>query len=235
MSIKNRILLKISGEALMGDSEYGLDVKTINYIANEIKQIYEKDFQICLIIGGGNIFRGVQGSSEGIDRSTSDYMGMLATVINALSMQSALENIDIPTRVQSAISMSQISEPYIRRRAIRHLEKKRIVIFAAGTGNPFFSTDTAAALRASEMNCSIIVKGTKVDGIYDKDPMNYPDATLIKEISYIEVLNKNLKVMDSTAISLAKDSNIPIIVTNLKVKNSMLNAIKGVGKFSKVS
>ena len=219
----------------MGNSEFGLDVKTINYIANEIKQIYEKNFQICLIIGGGNIFRGIQGSSEGIDRSTSDYMGMLATVINALSMQSALENIDIPTRVQSAISMSQISEPYIRRKAIRHLEKKRIVIFAAGTGNPFFSTDTAAALRASEMNCSIIVKGTKVDGIYDKDPMNYPDATLIKEISYIEVLNKNLKVMDSTAISLAKDSNIPIIVTNLKVKNSMLNAIKGVGKFSKVS
>ena len=219
----------------MGDSDFGLDVKTINYIANEIKQIYEKNFQICLIIGGGNIFRGIQGSSEGIDRSTSDYMGMLATVINALSMQSALENIDIPTRVQSAISMSQISEPYIRRKAIRHLEKKRIVIFAAGTGNPFFSTDTAAALRASEMNCSIIVKGTKVDGIYDKDPMNNPDATLIKEISYIEVLNKNLKVMDSTAISLAKDSNIPIIVTNLKVKNSMLNAIKGVGKFSKVS
>jgi len=219
----------------MGNSEFGLDVKTINYIANEIKQIYEKNFQICLIIGGGNIFRGIQGSSEGIDRSTSDYMGMLATVINALSMQSALENIDIPTRVQSAISMSQISEPYIRRKAIRHLEKKRIVIFAAGTGNPFFSTDTAAALRASEMNCSIIVKGTKVDGIYDKDPMNNPDATLIKEISYIEVLNKNLKVMDSTAISLAKDSNIPIIVTNLKVKNSMLNAIKGVGKFSKVS
>ena len=235
MSIKNRILLKISGEALMGNSEFGLDVKTINYIANEIKRIYEKNFQICLIIGGGNIFRGVQGSSEGIDRSTSDYMGMLATVINALSMQSALENIGIPTRVQSAISMSQISEPYIRRKAIRHLEKKRIVIFAAGTGNPFFSTDTAAALRASEMNCSIIVKGTKVDGIYDKDPMNNPDATLIKEISYIEVLNKNLKVMDSTAISLAKDSNIPIIVTNLKVKNSMLNAIKGVGKFSKVS
>ena len=219
----------------MGNSDFGLDVKTINYIANEIKQIYEKDFQICLIIGGGNIFRGIQGASEGIDRSTSDYMGMLATVINALSMQSALENIDIPTRVQSAISMSQISEPYIRRKAIRHLEKKRIVIFAAGTGNPFFSTDTAAALRASEMNCSIIVKGTKVDGIYDKDPMNNPDATLIKEISYIEVLNKNLKVMDSTAISLAKDSNIPIIVTNLKVKNSMLNAIKGVGKFSKVS
>ena len=235
MSINNRILLKISGEALMGNSEFGLDVKTINYIANEIKQIYEKNYQICLIIGGGNIFRGIQGASEGIDRSTSDYMGMLATVINALSMQSALENIDIPTRVQSAISMSQISEPYIRRKAIRHLEKKRIVIFAAGTGNPFFSTDTAAALRASEMNCSIIIKGTKVDGIYDKDPIKNPDATLIKEISYIDVLNKNLKVMDSTAISLAKDSNIPIIVTNLKVENSMLNAIKGIGKFSKVS
>ena len=219
----------------MGDTGYGLNVSTTEFIANEIKNIFNQNIEICLIIGGGNIFRGIKGAAEGIDRSTSDYMGMLATVMNALSMQSILEKIGIPTRVQSAINMSQIAEPYIRRKAVRHLEKKRIVIFAAGTGNPFFSTDTAAALRASEMNCSIIVKGTKVDGIYDKDPMNNPDATLIKEISYIEVLNKNLKVMDSTAISLAKDSNIPIIVTNLKVKNSMLNAIKGVGKFSKVS
>ena len=232
---KNRILLKISGEALLGDSQFGLNIKTITYIANEIKEVYKDNYQICLIIGGGNIFRGIEGSSEGIDRSTSDYMGMLATVINALSMQSALEKIDVPTRVQSAIAMSQIAEPYIRRKAIRHLEKKRIVIFAAGTGNPFFSTDTAAALRASEMNCSMIVKGTKVDGIYDKDPIIHKDANFYKNISYIEVLNKNLRVMDSTAISLAKESKIPIIVTNLSTKNSMLNAIRGIGKFSIIS
>ncbi len=232
---KNRILLKISGESLLGDSQFGLNIKTITYIANEIKEVYKDNYQICLIIGGGNIFRGIEGSSEGIDRSTSDYMGMLATVINALSMQSALEKIDVPTRVQSAIAMSQIAEPYIRRKAIRHLEKKRIVIFAAGTGNPFFSTDTAAALRASEMNCAMIVKGTKVDGIYDKDPIIHKDANFYKNISYIEVLNKNLRVMDSTAISLAKESKIPIIVTNLSTKNSMLNAIRGVGKFSTIS
>jgi len=232
---KNRILLKISGEALLGDTQFGLNIKTITYIANEIKKVYNDNYQICLIIGGGNIFRGIEGSSEGIDRSTSDYMGMLATVINALSMQSALEKIDVPTRVQSAIAMSQIAEPYIRRKAIRHLEKKRIVIFAAGTGNPFFSTDTAAALRASEMNCSIIVKGTKVDGIYDKDPITNKDANFYKNISYIEVLNKNLRVMDSTAISLAKESKIPIIVTNLSTRNSMLNAIRGIGKFSIIS
>ena len=232
---KNRILLKISGEALLGDSQFGLNIKTIKYIAGEIKEVHKDNYQICLIIGGGNIFRGTEGSSEGIDRSTSDYMGMLATVINALSMQSALEKIDVPTRVQSAIAMSQIAEPYIRRKAIRHLEKKRIVIFAAGTGNPFFSTDTAAALRASEMNCAMIVKGTKVDGIYDKDPIIHKDANFYKNISYIEILNKNLRVMDSTAISLAKESKIPIIVTNLSTKNSMLNAIRGIGKFSIIS
>ena len=232
---KNRILLKISGEALLGGSQFGLNIKTITYIANEIKEVYKNNYEICLIIGGGNIFRGIQGASEGIDRSTSDYMGMLATVINALSMQSALEKINVPTRVQSAISMSQIAEPYIRRKAIRHLEKRRIVIFAAGTGNPFFSTDTAAALRASEMNCAMIVKGTKVDGIYDKDPITNKDANFYKNISYIDILNKNLKVMDSTAISLAKDSKIPIIVTNLSTKNSMLNAIRGIGKFSTIS
>ena len=232
---KNRILLKVSGESLLGDTKFGLDIKTITYIANEIKEVYKNKYEICLIIGGGNIFRGIQGTSEGIDRSTSDYMGMLATVINALSMQSALEKIDVPTRVQSAISMSQIAEPYIRRKAIRHLEKRRIVIFAAGTGNPFFSTDTAAALRASEMNCRIIVKGTKVDGIYDKDPITNEDANFYKKISYLEVLNKNLRVMDSTAISLAKDSKIPIIITNLGTKNSILNAIRGIGKFSIIS
>ena len=235
MTIENRILLKISGEALMGETEFGLDIKIVNYIANEIKEVFINNYQVCLIIGGGNIFRGIQGASEGIDRSTSDYMGMLATVMNALSMQSALEKIEVPTRVQSAISMSQIAEPYIRRKAIRHLEKNRIVIFAAGTGNPFFSTDTAASLRASEMNCSMIVKGTKVDGIYDKDPLTNKNAKFFKNISYIDVLKNNLKVMDSTAISLAKDSKIPIIITNVNNKNSMLNAIRGIGKFSKVS
>ena len=219
----------------MGDSSYGLNISKTKFIANEIKNLFNSNIEICLIIGGGNIFRGISGAAEGIDRSTSDYMGMLATVMNALSMQSALEKIDVPTRVQSAISMSQIAEPYIRRKAIRHLEKNRIVIFAAGTGNPFFSTDTAASLRASEMNCAMIVKGTKVDGIYDKDPMTNDDAKFFKNISYMEVLKSNLKVMDSTAISLAKDSKIPIIVTNLNNKNSMLNAIRGIGKFSKIS
>ena len=230
-----RILLKISGESLVGESSFGLDFKMVNNIANEIKEVFESKHQICLIIGGGNIYRGIKGASEGVDRSTSDYMGMLATMINALLMQSALEKIDVPTRVQTAISMSQIAEPYIRRKAIRHLEKNRIVIFASGTGNPFFTTDTAAALRASEMNCSMIIKATKVDGIYDKDPLINQDAKFFKEISYIDVLNKNLKVMDSTAISLARESKIPIIVTNLNVKHSILNAIRGVGKFSKIS
>ena len=235
MNQTERVLLKISGEALMGETSYGFDIKTINYIANEIKEVFENKHQICLIIGGGNIYRGKEGSSEGLDRSTSDYMGMLATLINALSMQSALEKINVPTRVQTAISMSQIAEPYIRRKAIRHLEKNRIVIFAAGTGNPFFTTDTAASLRASEMNCSMIIKATKVDGIYDKDPILNKDAKFFEKISYIDILNKNLKVMDSTAISLAKESNIPIIVTNLNKKQSILNAIRGVGKFSKIS
>ena len=235
MNQTTRVLLKISGEALMGDTSFGLNIKTVNYIANEIKEVFENKHQICLIIGGGNIYRGIEGSSEGIDRSTSDYMGMLATVINALSMQSSLEKINVPTRVQTAISMSQIAEPYIRRKAIRHLEKHRIVIFASGTGNPFFTTDTAAALRASEMNCSMIIKATKVDGIYDKDPIKNKDAKFFKDISYIDVLNKNLRVMDSTAISLAKESKIPIIVTNLNVKHSILNAIRGIGKFSKIS
>jgi len=234
MSKINRILLKISGESLMGDSNFGLNFSTTKFIAKEIKSIYEKKIQICLIIGGGNIFRGIKGAAEGIDRSTSDYMGMLATVINALSMQSILESEGMPTRVQSAINMSQVAEPYIRRKAIRHLEKNRIVIFAAGTGNPFFSTDTAAALRASEMNCSTIIKATKVDGIYDKDPVKYPDAKHYSNISYTEFLNLNLRVMDSTAISLARESNIPILITNINKKNSVLDAINGIGKYSKI-
>ena len=235
MSFSKRILLKISGESLMGNSNYGLDISTAKFISKEIKQIYNKKYQICLIIGGGNIYRGIKGAAEGLDRSTSDYMGMLATIMNALSMQSILESSKIPTRVQSAISMSQIAEPYIRRKAIRHLEKNRIVIFAAGTGNPFFSTDTAAALRASEMNCSIIIKATKVDGIYDKDPIKFKDAKFYKKISYTEVLSNDLKVMDSTAISLAKESKIPIFITNINKKNSIINAINGIGKFSKIS
>ena len=235
MPFSKRILLKISGESLMGESNYGLDISTAKFISKEIKKIYKKNYQICLIIGGGNIYRGIKGAAEGIDRSTSDYMGMLATIMNALSMQSILETANVPTRVQSAISMSQIAEPYIRRKAIRHLEKKRIVIFAAGTGNPFFSTDTAAALKASEMNCSIIIKATKVDGIYDKDPVKFKNAKFYKKISYTEVLGNDLKVMDSTAISLAKESKIPILITNINKENSVLNAINGIGKFSKIS
>ena len=232
--MKKRILIKVSGEALMGDSDYGIDVSTINSIAKEIKSVANQDYEICLVIGGGNIFRGIKGASDGIDRSTSDYMGMLATVMNALSLQSCLEKIDLPTRVQTAISMSQIAEPYIKRKAVRHLEKNRIVIFAAGTGNPFFSTDTAAALRASEMSCSLIIKATKVDGIYDSDPNKNKKAKLIKYLSYSDVINKNLRIMDLTAISLAKESNIPILVTNIFKKNSLISALKEKGNYSKI-
>ena len=232
--MKERILIKLSGEALMGDSGYGIDVSTINFISREIKKIANLNYEICLIIGGGNIFRGVKGASEGIDRSTSDYMGMLATIMNALSLQSCLEQINLPTRVQSAISMSQIAEPYIKRKAVRHLEKKRIVIFAAGTGNPFFSTDTAASLRASEMGCSKILKATKVNGIYDSDPNIDKNAKIIKEITYSEVISRNLRVMDITAISLAKESNIPIYITNIFEEDSLIRALKEEGNYSKI-
>ena len=232
--MKERILIKISGEALMGQTGYGIDVSTINFISKEIKKIAELDYEICLIIGGGNIFRGVKGASQGIDRSTSDYMGMLATIMNALSLQSCLEQINLPTRVQSAISMSQIAEPYIKRKAVRHLEKKRIVIFAAGTGNPFFSTDTAASLRASEMGCSKILKATKVNGIYDSDPKLDKNAKLIKDITYSEVISKNLRVMDLTAISLAKESSIPIYITNIFKEDSLIRALKEEGNYSKI-
>ena len=232
--MKDRILIKLSGEALMGESGFGIDVSTINFIAKEIKKISNLNYEICLIIGGGNIFRGVKGASEGLDRSTSDYMGMLATIMNALSLQSCLEKINLPTRVQSAISMSQIAEPYIKRKAVRHLEKKRIVIFAAGTGNPFFSTDTAASLRASEMNCSKILKATKVNGIYDSDPSLNKNAKLIKNITYSEVISKNLRVMDMTAISLAKESSIPIYITNIFEENSLIRALKEEGNYSKI-
>ena len=233
--MRERILIKLSGEALMGDSGYGIDVSTINFISKEIKKVASLEYEVCLIIGGGNIFRGVKGASEGIDRSTSDYMGMLATIMNALSIQSCLEKIDLPTRVQSAISMSQIAEPYIKRKAVRHLEKNRIVIFAAGTGNPFFSTDTAASLRASEMNCSKIIKATKVDGIYDSDPSLNNKAKLIEKISYADVISKELRVMDLTAISLAKESNIPIYITNIFKENSLIRALNEEGKYSKIN
>ena len=232
--MKERILIKLSGEALMGDSGYGIDVSTINFISKEIKKIANLNYEICLIIGGGNIFRGVRGASEGIDRSTSDYMGMLATIMNALSLQSCLEQINLPTRVQSAISMSQIAEPYIKRKAVRHLEKNRIVIFAAGTGNPFFSTDTAASLRASEMGCSKIIKATKVNGIYDSDPSLHKNAKLIKDITYSEVISKNLRVMDLTAISLAKESGIPIYITNIFEQDSLIRSLKEEGNYSKI-
>ena len=233
--MNKRILLKLSGEALMGGSPFGIDVATISSIAREVKKVHKLGYQICIIIGGGNIFRGIKGASEGIDRSTSDYMGMLATVMNALSFQSCLEKINIPTRVQSAITMAQVAEPYIKRKAVRHLEKKRIVIFAAGTGNPFFSTDTAASLRASEMNCSLIIKATKVDGIYNKDPIKFKDAKLLKKITYNEVINNNLRVMDLTAISLAKESKIPILVTNIFKRNCLISALNQTGKYSKIS
>ena len=235
MTNYKRILIKLSGEALMGDRSFGLDINIVKQIALEIKKVYDLKIEICMVIGGGNIFRGVSADSEGADRSISDYMGMLATVINALSLQNALEKISVHTRVQSAISMSQIAEPYIKRKAIRHLEKNRVVIFAAGTGNPFFTTDTAAALRASEMNCEVIIKATKVSGVYNKDPEIHKDAKLLKSISYKEILTDELKVMDSTAISLANESKIPILVTSLMEKNSLINAINGNGNFSIIS
>ena len=235
MAKYKRILLKLSGEVLMGKKSFGLDNIVVEKIALQIKQVFKLNIEICMVVGGGNIFRGISAASKGVDRSTADYMGMLATLINALSLQNALEKISVQTRVQSAIPVSQIAEPYIRRKAIRHLEKKRIVIFGAGTGNPFFTTDTASALRATEMNCDAIFKATKVDGVYDKDPLNFKNAKLIKKIKYNDVLNKNIKIMDATSITLAKESNIPIIVTSLKKENALIEAIKGYGNFSIIS
>ena len=205
-----RVLIKLSGEVLSGKLDYGIDPEAVQAISKKIQKLHSKKIEIGIVIGGGNIFRGLSASANGMDRVPADYLGMLATIMNALSLQSSLEKIKVPTRVQSAISMSQIAESYIRRRALRHLEKNRIVIFAAGTGNPFFSTDTAATLRASELDCSLIIKATKVNGIYDSDPNINPKAKLIKNISYNDVINKDLKVMDLTAVSLAKETKIPI-------------------------
>ncbi len=223
-----RILLKLSGEAFGGVKGQGIDPNFLRYISNEIKKVYNEGVQIAIVVGGGNIFRGIQGTDIGIDRATGDYMGMLATLINALALQNALENIaQIPTRVLSALEIRAVAEPYIRRRAIRHLEKGRVVIFGAGTGNPFFSTDTAAALRAAEIKADVIIKATKVDGIYTDDPKKNPKAEKIEEISHMEALNRNLKVMDSTALTLAKENNIPIMVLNIFEADNLVKAVKG--------
>ncbi len=231
-TIYKRVLLKISGEALMGDQGYGLHPPTVRRIADEVKTVHDLGVEICMVIGGGNIFRGLQGSAQGMERTTADYMGMLATVMNALAMQASLEAIGIFTRVISAIPMDQICEPYIRRRAVRHLEKGRVCIFAAGTGNPYFTTDTAATLRASEMACEAIFKGTKVDGVYDKDPKKHSDAKRYERISYDDVLAMRLRVMDATAIALARDNDLPIIVFSLDEPGGFKGILSGNGTYT---
>ncbi len=227
-----RVLLKLSGEALMGDQSYGLDPKIIGRIAREVKSVNQLGVQIALVIGGGNIFRGIKGAAQGMERATADYMGMLATVINSLAVQSALERHGVVTRVLSAISMQAVCEPYIRRRAIRHMEKGRVVIFAAGTGNPFFTTDTAAALRASEMECDALLKATKVDGVYSADPLKDRTATRYERLSYLDVLSRDLQVMDATAISLARENGIPILVFSIQNDGGFADVVKGEGRFT---
>lgn len=222
-----RVLLKFSGEALAGKQGFGLDAAVLDYLAQEIQSVRDSGAEIAVVVGGGNIFRGIQGSKQGIDRSTGDYMGMLGTTINALALQDALERSGVYTRVQSAIRMEQVVEPYIRRRAIRHLEKGRVVIFASGTGNPYFSTDTAAALRAMEIGADVVIKATKVDGVYDSDPMKNKKAKLYSEVSYLDTLNQNLGVMDSTAISLCMDNKLPIIVCNMFKKGNLRQLVDG--------
>jgi uridylate kinase len=227
-----RILLKLSGEALMGDQHFGLDADMVNRVAAETKTVHGLGTQICLVIGGGNIFRGLSGAAAGMERAQADYMGMLATVINSLAMQSALERIDVPTRVLSAITMQAVCEPYIRRRAVRHMEKGRVVIFAAGTGNPFFTTDTAAALRASEMDCDALLKATKVDGVYSADPLKEPGATRYERLTYLEVLSRDLQVMDATAISLARENRIPILVFSIHHAGGLADVVQGKGRYT---
>jgi uridylate kinase len=225
-----RVLLKVSGEALMGSQSYGIDVATVERIAADVKDATEVGAEVCLVVGGGNIFRGLSGAAAGIDRATADYMGMLATIMNALAMQAALERVGLPTRVQSAIPMMSICEPYIRRRAIRHMEKGRAVIFAAGTGNPFFTTDTAAALRAAEMSCDAMFKATQVDGVYSDDPKRVKDAERYDFLSYHEVLSRDLKVMDASAISLSRENGIPIIVFSIHERGNLSAILKGTGR-----
>ncbi|HWK47871.1 MAG TPA: UMP kinase [Stellaceae bacterium] len=227
-----RVLMKLSGEALMGDREFGLDPALVLRIAEEVKSVIDLGIEVCLVIGGGNIFRGISGAAAGMERATADYMGMLATVINSLAMQSALERVGVMTRVQSAISMQSVCEPYIRRRAIRHMEKGRVVIFAAGTGNPFFTTDTAAALRASEMNCDALLKATKVDGVYSADPNKIASATRYERLTYMDVLSQDLKVMDASAISLARENQIPILVFSLHKPGGFADVVSGRGFYT---
>lgn len=230
-----RILFKISGEAMMGEKPFGHDLKAIDKITQEILKIYKLGVQICLVVGGGNIFRGISVSSELMDRTSADYMGMLATMMNGIALQSSLEKYGIATRMQTALETSKVCEPYIRRRAIRHLEKGRVVIFVAGTGNPFFTTDTASVLRASEMECDAIFKGTQVDGVYDKDPKKYSDAKRYDKLSYNEAIAKDLRVMDPTAFTLARDTNIPIVVFKISEDDSVLKVINGEGKYTLIS
>src|SRR5579862_6930305 len=225
-----RVLLKISGEALLGPQSFGIDIGTIERISADVKDACADGVQVCLVIGGGNIFRGLAGAADGIERATADYMGMLATVMNALAVQAVLERIGVPTRVQSAIPMESVCEPYIRRRAIRHMEKGRVVIFAAGTGNPFFTTDTAAALRAAEMGCNAMLKGTQVDGVYTADPKKDPDAKRFETLTYHEVLSRDLAVMDASAISLSRENGIPILVFSLHDKGALAKVLRGEGR-----
>jgi uridylate kinase len=233
-SVYNRVLLKLSGEALMGRRDYGLDTGTVAAIAADIKDVVAMGVEVCVVIGGGNIFRGVSGAASGMDRAQADFMGMLATVMNALGMQSALEKVGVPTRVQSAIPMSSVCEPYIRRRAERHMEKGRVVIFAAGTGNPFFTTDTAAALRAAEMKCQALLKGTQVDGVYSADPRKVENATRYEELTYLDVLANDLAVMDAAAISLARENKLPIIVFNIHAPGAFAQVMRGQGAFTRI-
>ena len=222
-----RVLAKLSGEALMGKESFGISPEMISYIASEVRSVYDLGVQLALVIGGGNIFRGIAATSYGMDRTSADHIGMLATVINSIALQDALEKRGIQTRVQTAIEMCAVAEPYILRRAVRHLEKGRVVIFAAGTGNPYFTTDTAAALRAKEIAAEVLLKATKVDGIYDADPMAEPNAKRVEDVTYLEVLKKQLKVMDSTAVSLAMDNRLPVIVFNLRVKGNLKRVVCG--------
>lgn len=227
--IYRRVLLKISGEALMGQGSYGIELATVNRIAEDVKAAIDIGTQVCLVVGGGNIFRGMQAAASGMDRATADYMGMLGTVMNALALQNALEQIGVHTRVQSAIPMTTVCEPYIRRRAIRHMEKGRVVIFAAGLGSPFFTTDTPAALRAAEMNCDALMKGTGVDGVYSADPRKEPAAERYTRLTYMDVLSRDLKVMDASAVALARDSKIPIVVFNIREKMNFVRVLQGKG------
>ena len=227
-----RVLLKISGEALMGRQDYGLEPQMVEQIARDVKAVRALGVEVCIVVGGGNIFRGLAGAAGGMERASADYMGMLATVINSLAMQNALERLDVPTRVQSAIPMASVAEPYIRRRAVRHMEKGRVVIFGAGTGNPFFTTDTAAALRASEMGCDLLLKGTKVDGVYDADPVREPKAQRFDTLTYHQVLSRDLAVMDHSAISLARENAIPIMVFSIYQEGAFADVVRGRGRFT---